>query len=481
MFHKIGYHNKLFYMTEFILEILMVLSSYFILNVLGYVNQNGQDETYHLMRFFASNAVYIVLLIILLRVFITSITHIPLSVVLFRMLLAVGVTIGLMLTIKVWIGNDQISVTNYFNLAVIQVALLFSLKIILLFFLKGIYKNDALIIGPKEEVDSLAKKILNQKLPIHITYLIYENDIDDEAYLDHIDEAMDDVDSIYLTDGLTSTFKDQLIYRCFNLQKPYFIMPKLYEIALSNAFVFHASDTLVYYVRSMGLTIEQRFMKRFFDLFVASFLLIVSLPFFILIAFIIKITDKGPVFFKQERMTKYNKKFMIYKFRTMKHLAEKDTGPIQSTENDQRLTFIGKILRRVRMDEFPQMINVIKGDMSIVGPRALRVEEVEVFSKEDPKFVHRMNVKAGITGYAQVHGKYFTGAKEKLLYDMYYIANYSLIQDFIIILKTFQVILDVSSARGKPKDKTLDETLKIYFMKKEELISHIYKLVREGK
>ena len=132
MFHKIGYHNKLFYVIEFLFEILMVLSSYFILNALGYVNHNGQDETYHLMRFFASNAVYIVLLIILLRVFITSITHIPLSVALFRMLLAVGITIGLMLTIKVWIGNDQISVVNYFNLAVIQVALLFSLKIILL-------------------------------------------------------------------------------------------------------------------------------------------------------------------------------------------------------------------------------------------------------------------------------------------------------------------------------------------------------------
>jgi lipopolysaccharide/colanic/teichoic acid biosynthesis glycosyltransferase len=133
------------------------------------------------------------------------------------------------------------------------------------------------------------------------------------------------------------------------------------------------------------------------------------------------------------------------------------------------------------MDEFPQMINVIKGDMSIVGPRALRVEEVEAFTKDDPKFIHRMNVKAGITGFAQVHGKYFTGAKEKLLYDMYYIANYSLVQDFIIILKTFQVIVDVSSSRGKPKDKTLDETLKIYFMKKEELFSNIYQLKREGK
>jgi exopolysaccharide biosynthesis polyprenyl glycosylphosphotransferase len=481
MFHKIGYHNKLFYVIEFLLEILAVFASYFLLNLLGYVNHNGQDQTYHWMRFFASNAVYIVLLIILLRVFITSISQMPLSISLFRTILAVAVTIGLMLTIKVWIGNDLISVRNYFNLALIQVALLFSLKIILLFVLMGMYKNDALIIGPKEEVEGLAKKIFNQKLPVKIKYLIYENGIEDATYLNHIFKLMEDVDSIYLTDGLTSTFKDQLIYRCFNLQKPYFIMPKLYEIALSNAYVFHASDALVYYVRSMGLTIEQRFMKRFFDMIVASTLLILSLPFFILIALIIKISDRGPVFFKQERMTKYNKKFMIYKFRTMKHLAEKDTGPVQSSEDDQRLTLIGKLLRRVRMDEFPQMINVIKGDMSIVGPRALRVEEVEAFSKEDPKFVHRMNVKAGITGYAQVHGKYFTGAKEKLLYDMYYIANYSLIQDFIIILKTFQVILDVSSARGKPRDKTLDETLKIYFMKKEEIISHIYHLKREGK
>jgi len=481
MFHKIGYQNKLFYVIEFLSEILIILTSYFLLNILGYVNHNGLDETYHWMRFFAFNAVYIVLLIILLRVFITSVSQMPLSVSLFRTILAIGITIGLMLTIKVWVGNDLISVRNYLNLGLIQVALFFSLKLILLLFLIGIYKNDALIIGPKEEVDALAKKILNQKLPVNIKYLIYENGIDDESYLNRIYDVMENVDSIYLTDGLTSTFKDQLTYRCFHLQKPYFIMPKLYEIALSNAFVFHASDALVYYVRSMGLTIEQRFMKRFFDLFVAFTLLILSLPFFFLVALMIKLTDHGPVFFKQERMTKYNKKFMIYKFRTMNHLAEKETGPIQSGEYDHRLTFIGKVLRRIRMDEFPQMINVIKGDMSIVGPRALRVEEVEAFTKEDPKFIHRMNVKAGITGFAQVHGKYFTGAKEKLLYDMYYIANYSLIQDFIIILKTFQVILDLSSARGKPKEKTLDETLKIYFIKKEEIATHIYQLRREGK
>ena len=481
MFHKIGYHNKLFYVIEFLLEILVIISSYFLLNLLGYVNHNGEYQTYHLMRFFASNAVYIVLLIILLRVFITSVSQMPLSISLFRTILAIGITIGLMLTIKVWVGNDLISVRNYFNLGLIQVAVFFILKIILLFFLKGIFKNDALIIGPKEEVNALAIKILNQNLPVNIKYLIYENEIEDESYLKHIYDVMENVDSIYLTDGLTSTFKDQLTYRCFHIQKPYFIMPKLYEIALSNAFVFHASDTLVYYVRSMGLTIEQRFLKRFFDIVVASVLLVLSLPFFIFIVLIIKLTDHGPVFFKQQRMTKYNKKFTIYKFRTMKHLAEKDTGPIQSTEHDQRLTFIGKILRRIRMDEFPQMINVIKGDMSIVGPRALRVEEVEAFTKDDPKFIHRMNVKAGITGFAQVHGKYFTGAKEKLLYDMYYIANYSLVQDFIIILKTFQVIVDVSSSRGKPKDKTLDETLKIYFVKKEELFYNIYQLKREGK
>jgi exopolysaccharide biosynthesis polyprenyl glycosylphosphotransferase len=481
MFHKIGYHNKLFYVIEFLLEVFLVLLSYFLLDRLGYVNHFGHDETYHLMRFFASNAVYIVMLVLLLRVFISSITNIPLYITLLRILLAVGITIGFMLTIKVWFGNDQIAVENYFNLAIIQIASLFVLKIILLSILKIVYKNDALIIGTKDEVEEFTKKILSQKLPLQIKYLVFEDDLENKTYFKHIQSILEEVDSIYLTDGLTSAFKDQMIYLCFHLQKPYFIVPRLYEIALSNAFVFHVSDTLVYYVKSMGLTVEQRFMKRFFDIVVASLLLILSLPLLIFTSILIKVTSKGPIFFKQERMTKYNQKFMIYKFRTMKLDAEKDTGPVQSTEEDARLTWIGKILRRIRMDEFPQMINVIKGDMSIVGPRALRVEEVENFMLEDPKFIHRMNVKAGITGYAQVHGKYFTGAKEKLLYDMYYIANYSLIQDFIIILKTFQVILDLSSARGKPREQTFEEVLKSHFMIKQEITSNIIKIQSEGK
>jgi lipopolysaccharide/colanic/teichoic acid biosynthesis glycosyltransferase len=176
-----------------------------------------------------------------------------------------------------------------------------------------------------------------------------------------------------------------------------------------------------------------------FDLVLASIGIIITAPIMILTAGIIKSTSKGPAIYKQTRITVGNKEFEVLKFRTMYTGAEDETGPVLSSGNDPRITKVGRVLRNLRIDELPQLFNVLKGEMSFVGPRPERPFFVEQFSKEIPEYTHRYLVKAGITGYAQVYGKYDTSAVDKLKYDLLYIRDYSLMLDIKLILQTLKV------------------------------------------
>jgi exopolysaccharide biosynthesis polyprenyl glycosylphosphotransferase len=190
----------------------------------------------------------------------------------------------------------------------------------------------------------------------------------------------------------------------------------------------------------LGLTVEQRFFKRVFDIVVSFLGIIITSPLLILAAFLVKFTSKGPVIYKQVRLTSGNRQFNILKFRTMYDGSEDGTGPVLSSGNDPRITKAGRILRNLRLDELPQLFNVLKGDMSFVGPRPERPFFVEQFSKEIPDYSHRYLVKAGITGYAQVYGRYDTSPADKLKYDLMYIKDYNLMLDIRIIIQSFRVL-----------------------------------------
>jgi exopolysaccharide biosynthesis polyprenyl glycosylphosphotransferase len=253
--------------------------------------------------------------------------------------------------------------------------------------------------------------------------------------------------------------KNKIISYCFKIRKRFYLVPRLYELSIKDANVAQAGDTLLYNINGLDLSLEERFLKRTFDIIISLFVLLIFGPLLLIIALIIKLYDKGPVFFRQERITKYNKKFLLYKFRSMIPNAEENTGPVQASKNDPRITSIGKFIRKTRIDELPQVINVLKGDMSIVGPRALRVEEVEDFIKKNPEFSYRSNVKAGITGYAQTMGTYTTSFTDKLKFDIYYITNYSFLNDFIILLHTVRSVFDPDSSRGLSEDLSLEASL----------------------
>jgi len=180
----------------------------------------------------------------------------------------------------------------------------------------------------------------------------------------------------------------------------------------------------------------QSFIKRAFDLVFAVIFIILCLPLFILLIILIKLFDKGPIFYLQKRITINEKEFIIYKFRTMRIDAEKETGAVLSYEDDERLTKLGRILRRYGLDEIPQIFNVLVGNMSIVGPRPERKYFINKYKRINEYYKYRFNVKAGITGYAQIYARYDSSYKDKLDYDLYYISNYSFMGDIKIIFKT---------------------------------------------
>ncbi|MEM4260738.1 MAG: exopolysaccharide biosynthesis polyprenyl glycosylphosphotransferase [Candidatus Woesearchaeota archaeon] len=185
-------------------------------------------------------------------------------------------------------------------------------------------------------------------------------------------------------------------------------------------------------------------LKFVLDIFIALLGLILSLPLMLFSAFAIKISSKGPVFFKQERLGLNKVPFTLIKFRTMIDNAEKDTGPKWASKNDPRITKVGKFLRKTRLDELPQLFNVLKGDMSFVGPRPIRQHFADLLSKEIPNYNLRFSVKPGITGWAQVMGDYAGSVekqKDKFEYDLYYILNKSIWLDLFIIFKTIRTVL----------------------------------------
>ena len=228
---------------------------------------------------------------------------------------------------------------------------------------------------------------------------------------------------------------------CFENSIRSYIAPKISDIIIRGADDIRLFDTPLLLCRNYGLDFEQRFLKRAFDIVFSVITLILLSPFMILSAIAIKIYDGGTVFYKQKRLTIDGREFYIYKFRSMIADAEKSGTPQLASENDPRITPVGKFLRSTKLDELPQLLNILKGEMSVVGPRPERPELTKLYKQEMPEFEFRLKVKAGLTGYAQVTGVYDTTPYDKLKMDLMYIENYSFRMDLQIILMTIKIML----------------------------------------
>ncbi|RKI99679.1 sugar transferase [bacterium D16-54] len=277
--------------------------------------------------------------------------------------------------------------------------------------------------------------------------------------LDEIKKKIGEYEGVVICD-IPANMRNLILKYCYGKSIRTYTIPKISDILLRSAESLHLFDTPLLLSRNTGLSFEQRFVKRTMDIMLSLAALIILSPIFIITAISIKLYDGGPVFYFQDRCTLNSRVFSIYKFRSMIVDAEKAGHSIPATDKDPRITPIGRIIRATRIDELPQILNILKGDMSIVGPRPERIEHVELYTKQIPEFEYRMKVRGGLTGYAQVYGKYNTTAYDKLKLDLMYIQNYSLLLDIEIIFKTVKILFVKESTEGfsECESKSIHET-----------------------
>lgn len=328
--------------------------------------------------------------------------------------------------------------------AAIQTVFIAVWKEILLLIIKRLHGvQKVLLVGSRDEAYKIALKFREMTSGwFEASYII------DEDNIDSINEAISLVNIVCLCPGISQELKSEISVLALSQNKKIFLIPDLYEVFLAKSNFTQINDTPVFELVDLTLNGEQKILKRLLDIFIASVGLILTAPLMLVISILIKVTSAGPIFYCQERVGLYGKTFMLYKFRTMIKDAEKYTGPVLATEHDPRITSVGRILRATRLDELPQLINVLKGEMSIIGPRPERPYFVQQFKKENPNYKYRHIVKPGITGLAQVLAKYSTNVEDKLRYDLIYIRNYSFLLDLRILFLTLKVIFMRESSKG---------------------------------
>lgn len=266
------------------------------------------------------------------------------------------------------------------------------------------------------------------------------------ADMAQIKRQIDKFDAVVIC-GIDKNLQKEIISYCYTHEKRSYLLPDITDIIISNSYNIQISDTPVLMSRNRGLTLEQRIIKRTLDILLSAIGIIITSPIMLICAIAIKLDDGGPVFFKQNRITINGKIFNILKFRSMVVDADKD-GAKKAVNNDDRITRVGRVIRACRMDELPQLFNILFGDMSLVGPRPERIENVYEYSNKYPEFELRHRVKAGLTGFAQLYGKYNTSPEDKLHMDLIYVETYSLLLDIKLLILTFKVLFMRESTEG---------------------------------
>lgn len=276
-------------------------------------------------------------------------------------------------------------------------------------------------------------------------------DLKDVDY-DRIDDLLEGVDGVVTLD-VHHENKKKIFKACYSRKKLIYDVPSITDMLLASSDILHIVDTPILKINKFGPSQTEKFIKRLIDILGSLILIIITSPIMLIVALAIKIQDRGDIFYKQTRLSKNEEEFKIIKFRSMVMNAEKNTGAILAKENDSRITTVGKFIRKTRLDELPQLFNILKGEMSFVGPRPERPEIYDKICENMPEFRYRLVVKAGLTGYAQVYGKYNTSLRDKLLLDLYYIENYSIVDDIKLILLTLKIIFNKEATEGVKEDE----------------------------
>lgn len=343
------------------------------------------------------------------------------------------------------IANGMVSPVPILILMVVDVIIAGLLIIIYSKIYHKIYRPHNMIlvygtdnaVGIKIKMDSRRDKYSINKL------------ISIEEGFDKVCEEIVKYDAVILND-LPSQIRNDILKFCYKNNIRTYAVPKISDIIVRGGKNVNVFDTPLILMknRKNGIPLEQRIVKRAMDIVISAIGLLIASPIMAIVAIAIKLEDGGPVFYKQKRLTINEKEFEILKFRSMIVDAEKFSGEVLAADNDPRITKVGKFVRATRLDEIPQIINILKGDMSIVGPRPERRVFVDEYCKEIPEFAYRTRVKGGLTGFAQIYGKYNTSPYDKLRLDLMYIENYSLLLDIKLIILTVRIMFSKESTEG---------------------------------
>lgn len=303
--------------------------------------------------------------------------------------------------------------------------------------------RQLLLVHGDRPIDKIMEKFESRRDKYHIASCMHV-----AQGLDAIEkEIIHGYNGIILWD-IPYTERNGLIKFCYSHNIRIYLMPKISDVLVKGAVQLHLFDTPILMVREYALTFEQRVLKRTIDVVFSLLLIVLSSPFMLITALLVYFYDRGPILYKQVRCTQGGKEFQILKFRSMRVDAEKDGVARLAAKNDERITPIGKFIRKVRIDELPQLFNILRGDMSFIGPRPERPEIIKQYLEEMPEFSYRMKVKAGLAGFAQVYGKYNTTPYDKLKLDLFYIENYSVWMDLKLMLLTLKILVTPDATEG---------------------------------
>lgn len=305
-------------------------------------------------------------------------------------------------------------------------------------------ESCCIITSSKDGANRILRGINKYKKQYKVDYILHYKNRKLEKYVD-------DTSAVFICE-IPVEEKERIVKYCYNKRKNIYYTPEISDIIHANVENYLLDDISVFNYNTKALTLEQRVMKRTLDVVLALLMGIVTSPIWIISALAIKAYDGGSILFKQKRATLNGEVFYVYKFRTMKENVENRSV----TKDDDRITKPGKILRKIRIDELPQLLNILKGDMSFVGPRPEMMENVVAYTKDLPEFAYRLRMKAGLTGYAQIAGKYNTSPKDKLMMDLLYIEQYSIWRDIQLLFQTAIVFLKSDSTEAFDTDIKID-------------------------
>ena len=342
--------------------------------------------------------------------------------------------------IGVWRLTENLAPILYMTAADIVLVILWAIFVTWVF--AKLYPPRAILMiyGEREAVNLLRKmKIREDKYDVR-------ESVSCNVDWDILTAKIDQYGAVLMAD-ISSDIRNKILKYCFNNHIRCYAVPKISDIMIMSAEKIQISDTALLLFRNQGLSAGQRCIKRIFDIVVGVIAVIIASPVMLVIGIAIKVYDGGPVFFIQDRLTRNGEVFRIYKFRSMRVQGADEKKSI-TKKNDDRITPVGHVIRKLHLDELPQVFNIIKGDMSFVGPRPEWTATTDLYSQHLPEFLFRLKVKAGLTGYAQVYGKYNTTPYDKLMLDLTYIEKYSFWLDIKLMLLTVKTLFQKENTEG---------------------------------